>query len=121
MNIDPAYRIPPDDDGLLAECDVQVFRSSGPGGQSVNTTDSAVRLVHRPTGLRVQCQRERSQLANKRICVARLRERLTALNHVPAPRHATKPSRASVERRLARKAADARKKRSRRSPSTTED
>ena len=71
------YRIPEDDEELLAECKVHVFRSSGPGGQSVNTTDSAVRLVHHPTGMRVQCQRERSQLRNKITCLRRLRERLT--------------------------------------------
>jgi len=73
-------RIPDSDADLLAQCGVETFRSSGPGGQNVNTRDTAVRLRHLPSGLVVTCQKERSQLRNKQLALQELRHRLEVLN-----------------------------------------
>ena len=85
---------------LEHEVRVETFRAGGPGGQHRNVTDSAVRLLHLPSGVRVTAADSRSQHRNRETAFARLIERLRQLNRVPKARVATRASRQAVERRL---------------------
>jgi len=88
---------------LEREVVVDVFRASGPGGQHVNKTESALRLTHPPSGVVVIAQDSPSQVRNREIAFKRLIERLKRLNHVPKKRVATRPTFAAKKRRVADK------------------
>jgi len=78
------------------ELRIDVYRSSGPGGQSVNTTDSAVRITHLPTGIVVSCQNEKSQIQNRARALVVLRARLQAMAEEKAQHEASEQRRSQV-------------------------
>jgi len=89
----------------INEADIQVefYRGSGPGGQHRNTTDSAVRIRHLPTGIVVHASENRSQLRNREVALQRLREALEKRNRKEKKRIATRVSKGQKEKRLMEK------------------
>jgi protein subunit release factor B len=112
--------LPESDEELLRECLLETFRASGPGGQHVNKTESAVRLRHPPSGVVVTSREERSQHRNKALCLQKLRERVERLNHRPAKRVPTKLPRGAKNRTLEAKARRSHVKRLRSKPAADE-
>jgi ribosome-associated protein len=112
--------LPESDGDLLRECLVDTFRSSGPGGQHVNKTESAVRLTHLPSGVVVTSQVERSQHRNKAHCLRKLREKIEKLNHRPVRRVPTRLPASAKNRTLEEKARRSNIKRLRSKPSKDE-
>ncbi len=103
-----------DDEALLAQCEVQVHRAGGPGGQHRNKVETAIRLVHRPTGLTAEGKDQRSRTQNLSAALGRLRARLKLRETPKKKRTATRPSRGAKERRLREKRANAERKSARR-------
>ncbi len=101
---------------LARDCEVQVFRATGPGGQGVNTTDSAVRMKHGPTGIVVTARESRSQFQNRASCLRKLRAELERRGRPPRRRVKTKVPLRSRQCRLNDKHFNAIKKANRRKP-----
>lgn len=114
-------KLPEDDKALLKECTVSAYRSSGSGGQHVNVTDSAVRLIHQPTGIVVSSQKERSQYLNKKECLAKLRKKVALLNYKKPKRLKTRVPLSAKRENRARKEKQSEKKRLRRPPAREND
>jgi protein subunit release factor B len=108
--------LPDSDEELLRECEVETFRSGGPGGQHANKVETGVRLTHTPSGVVVTCREERSQYRNKSNCLRRLREEVARLNYRPPKRVPTRRTRAAKERTLEAKSRRSRVKRLRTKP-----
>src|SRR5262245_47103926 len=98
---------------LARESEITPFKSSGPGGQKKNKTESSVRVKHLPTGITRIATESRSQHRNRQRALLRVWLELRRRAHRPKPRVATKPSAAANERRIAVKRRSGEKKRAR--------
>src|SRR6185503_20162913 len=100
---------------LARDCEITAYRSSGPGGQKKNKTESSVRARHLPTGITRVATESRSQTRNREAALQRVFDELERRARKRKPRFATKPTRSAVERRLTEKRLAAERKRERRS------
>jgi ribosome-associated protein len=91
---------PRDPERVLAECEMEFVRASGPGGQHRNRRETGVRLTHGPTGIVVMATERRSQLANRKLALERMIERLEKHFRKRKPRKPTKKSRGVRSREL---------------------
>lgn len=101
-------------DRLARECEITPFKSSGPGGQKKNKTESSVRVKHLPSGITRIATESRSQHRNRESALTRVWLELRRRAQRAKPRVATKPSAAAIERRIAAKRHASEKKRARR-------
>jgi ribosome-associated protein len=88
------------DTALERDCEWSFFIGSGPGGQNRNKRETAVRLLHRPSGIAVTSEKERSQGQNRADAMEKLKARLRQAMFVPKPRRKTKPPHGSQKRRV---------------------
>jgi protein subunit release factor B len=103
-----------DDEALLAQCEIQVHRAGGPGGQHRNKVETAIRLVHAPSGVVAEGKDQRSRTQNLAAALGRLRAKLAVLERPRKKRTPTRPTRGAKERRLGEKKLHSQRKASRR-------
>lgn len=103
-----------DAEQIARDCTVETFHAHGPGGQGVNTSDSAVRMRHVPTGITVTSRESRSQFVNRSRCIEKLRAAFASRARPPRRRKKTRVPASSKRKRLSDKRARSRVKQMRR-------
>ena len=101
---------------LARDCEITPFKSSGPGGQKKNKTESSVRVRHLPTGITRVATESRSQMRNRILALERIERELERRARRRKPRVATRPSKSAVEQRLDEKRRTGERKRTRGAP-----